>query len=351
MIRPEELQSELPHGPWSCRGTDIWDVMCAAVTGDVPALQRLLARDSNLYRAEYWYTQPIHFAVREGHLEVVRVLLAAGADATRTNIVGEDLVLVARDRGHEAVAELLEQTRASSGRVHPCVEDHAIHAAASADDLESVRALLDSDLALIERGDKKGGTPLHRAVLGSATNVIRLLLDRGANIHAVHGAGPGDASGYAPAEFEPIDLALFWHRRGDLDTARLLLDRGATCDLPIVAALGDLDAVRAMLDGDPGRILDKRPFGNGALSAAVEFGHQAIVRVLLERGTDPNWPEGAYAPRGTALHAAARAGDRAMVELLLSHGADPNGTIDSSGSATYAAKTRELRTLLMAHGG
>ena len=55
----------------------------------------------------------------------------------------------------------------------------------------------------------------------------RLLLDRGADIHALHGAGPGDDAGYAAVDFQPIDLALFWHGRGDVDTARLLLARGA----------------------------------------------------------------------------------------------------------------------------
>jgi ankyrin repeat protein len=41
----------------------------------------------------------------------------------------------------------------------------------------------------------------------------------------------------------------------------------------------------------------------------------------------------------------------ALVETLLAHGADPNGSIDSAGSATYAARTRELRALLLARGG
>ena len=40
-----------------------------------------------------------------------------------------------------------------------------------------------------------------------------------------------------------------------------------------------------------------------------------------------------------------------MVELLLDHGADPNAHVDSSGSATWAAKTPELRELLFARGG
>jgi ankyrin repeat protein len=52
-----------------------------------------------------------------------------------------------------------------------------------------------------------------------------------------------------------------------------------------------------------------------------------------------------------ALHAAARAGDRPMVEVLLAHGADPNGGIDSAGNATYAARSPELRALLLARGG
>jgi ankyrin repeat protein len=51
------------------------------------------------------------------------------------------------------------------------------------------------------------------------------------------------------------------------------------------------------------------------------------------------------------LHVAAGRGDRQAVELLLRHGADPNSTIDSAGSATYAAKTKELRDVLVRHGG
>jgi ankyrin repeat protein len=117
------------------------------------------------------------------------------------------------------------------------------------------------------------------------------------------------------------------------------------------AAGGDLERVRAILDAEPERLGEERPGGRRALSAAVERGHRAVARLLLERGFDPNWPEGAAAPQGMALHAAARAGDRPLVDLLLAHGADPNATIDSSGSATYAAKTPELRALLLSHGG
>ena len=121
-------------------------------------------------------------------------------------------------------------------------------------------------------------------------------------------------------------------------------------DLAVAAALGDLDRVTAILDEKPDRIREARPNGRGALSAAVEFAREPIVRLLLARGADPNWRD-ADAPRGAALHAAARAGERRLVELLLAHGADPNGHVDSAGNATFAARTPELRALLMTHGG
>jgi ankyrin repeat protein len=356
MLKPEVLGTEKPHGPWSCRGCDVWDTICAAATGDVAVLRGLLLRDPNLYRCEYWYAQPIHFAVREGHLEVVRVLLDAGADPSAVGLLADDLITTAKDRGHEAIAGLLEEACENRRRsTRAAREDHPIHLAAAAGDLEQVRPLLNAEPELVHRRDQAGGMPLHRAVAAGAREVIGLLLERGADIHALHGPGPGSERGYPAADFQPIDLALwngpFWGVRGDIETARLLLARGAAYDLVIASSLGELENVRAMLDADPSRIAEARPSGKRALSSAVEFGHSEIVKLLLDRGADPNWTEGAMAPKGAALSAAARTGSRPIVELLLDRGADPNGGIDSSGSATYMARTPELRSLLMARGG
>jgi ankyrin repeat protein len=211
-IQPEELASDTPHGEWSCRGRDIWDAFCAADSGDASGLREVLSRDANLYRAEYWYTPPIHFAVRAGRLETTRVLLEAGADPAWRSMAGDDLATLARDRGHESLARMLEH--------------------------ESRR----------QQGVPK---PAHPA------------------------------------------------------------------DDPIVAAAksGDLDEVRRRL--------------------AAEQTAAGDARIA----------------RGTALHAAARTGQRGVVELLLDHGADPNFTIDSSGSATWAASTPELRQLMLERGG
>jgi len=359
-----------------------WEVLTAANSGDAVAMRRLLAEDPARSRNGYFYTPPIHFAVREGHVEIVRMLLDAGADSEWNGHYGLSLIDLAKERGHDNVMALLEETRTRRGRTPPSEtrEDHPIHTAAQAGHVRRVRALLDADPSLVNRGDRAGGTPLHRATAGSAREVITLLLDRGADIHAIHGVGLGASSGFSPHDVQAIDIAVWggfgrsprpplwkilvsclrhflWSRSRtaqvrphDADTARLLISRGATYDLTIAAALGDLDGIKAILDKDPEQIRIARPNGRRALTTAVEFGHDDIARLLLDRGADPTWPE-LNADGGGALHAAARAGNRALVELLLAHGADPNAHSDSGGNSVFAAKTREIRELIEAHGG
>jgi ankyrin repeat protein len=74
-------------------------------------------------------------------------------------------------------------------------EDHPIHAAAEAGELARVRAFLDQQPSLVHDINRAGGHPLHRAVIGGSADVVTLLLDRGADIHAIHGAGAGSFAG------------------------------------------------------------------------------------------------------------------------------------------------------------
>ncbi len=345
-LQPDELKTP--------EGQSIWSTIDAAAKGDVATLRRLLAGDPLLARAQYWYTQPIHFAVRAGHEEAVRVLLDAGADPEYNAYYSGSLIDMARERRHERIAQMLEESRQRMGRVPPR-EDHSIHQAAESNDVGLLAQLLDADPTLLDRGDRRGGSPLHRAAMRSARRSVALLLDRGANVHAAHSTSGGGGGGWWTNTVQAIDLAIWGHNnlaphRGDFTTAQLLLSRGAECDLTVASAMGHLDHVRAILDADPAAIRRMRANGRRPLTAAVEFGHLAIVKLLLERGADPTWPESG-AERGAALRLAV--GDkinRELVELLLAHGADPNSGIDSGGSATWAA-IPEFRPLLLARGG
>jgi len=163
-------------------------------------------------------------------------------------------------------------------------------------------------------------------------------------MHALHGsaAWPGDGL----INHQAIDLAIWGGRRqpGNLDIARLLVSRGAAYDLTIASVFGDLAAVQQMLERDPSRITETRPSGRRPLSAAVEFGHDDIARLLLARGANPRWEP------AEAVHAASSRGNFAMLKLLLEHGADPNEEIDSTSSPLAFAATPEIRALLESYG-
>jgi hypothetical protein len=159
MIKPPEMESDL--------GRDVWDTITAAAAGDTLTLQRLMEHDPSLSCSEHFYAPPIHFAVREGHAEAVRILLDAGAAEAAWNGCDLDgLIEIAKDRGYEEIALLLDEVRRRRRPVAPS-EDHPIHVAAERDDVEQVRDLLNGDATLLNRRDAGGRTPLHRAVKGS----------------------------------------------------------------------------------------------------------------------------------------------------------------------------------------
>jgi ankyrin repeat protein len=80
-----------------------------------------------------------------------------------------------------------------------------------------------------------------------------------------------------------------------------------------------------------------------------------IVRLLLERGADPNIPEEA-ASDGLALYWACCGNHMDVAQLLLEHGANPNAGMDSSGCCLTIAevyhgdRAKPLQQLLRRHG-
>jgi len=339
MIRPEPLtkNERLLWSPGT--GTDVWDLFCACITGDLEAVARLLSKDPSLAQSHYEYRTPLSFAVRENHVEVAAFLLDHGADPLG---VGGDLVEMARDRGDVEMERLLED---KLGSLHGAsTKGEAVAEAIRWRNLKQVRELLDESPELLHAGDGRSSQPIHWAVMTRQIDVIDELLTRGADINARRqdGARPihltnGDyfyrgwrdvPKGIAPSPGEVLSH---------------LLARGAYCDICTAAHLGDLERAQQLLDEDPSlanRSSDYVTYyvGSGTpLQNAAGSGHLEVVQLLLERGADPNLREEGIAPHGRALYSAVYNGHLEIARLLLEHGAYPNPEVESSADAVSIA--------------
>ena len=115
MTQPDELKKNEPL-TWSTgTGTDVWELFCACIAGDLETVQRLVDKDPSLVRCHYNYRKPLYFAVRENRLEVVAFLLERDPDPTGL-AVNDSLLEIARDRGYAEMERLLETKLAEASR-------------------------------------------------------------------------------------------------------------------------------------------------------------------------------------------------------------------------------------------
>lgn len=341
MIQPEALKRNKPLLWATGTGLDAWKLFCACIAGDLKAVRRLLRKDPSLARTHYAYRTPIYFAVRENQLEIARFLLEHGADPLGL-AVNDSLLDICRDRGYAEMEQLLAANFASTKGASP--KGEAVAEAIRAHDLDRVRSLLDASPELLHAGDKGSSQPIHWAVMTRQPDMIDELLARGADINAARfdGARPiqltnGDYSfrGWrdVPQDWPVTPAEVLAHLRG----------RGAYVDINTAASSGDLERVRELLDQDPAlanRVSEYVTYyiGSGApLKNAAARGHLDVVKLLLERGADPNLPEEGIAPHGHALYSAVAGGHYEIAKLLLEHGAYPNPEVESSADALSRA--------------
>ena len=328
MLHPIELRIRLPMelqaGVYSTT-TDVWQMLTASKVGDLPAVRSLVAATPGLARCEYNYMPAIHLAVREGHLEVVQFLIEQGAYSPtyKTYPYGETLQMLAEDRGDSSTAAVLrevasqpEHGTANTG-VHgvghiefPADEDRSrLEKLVAANALHGVQSLLDRRPDLVHDELAFYG----EGILAQAANrrqrpMLDLLMDRGARVPDI--AKWGRFYYFKHADIAAVLLErgmnpnhMTWHRttllhdmagEGNIEKAQLLLKHGARID-----AVDD-------------------EFRSTPLGFAARWGRRDMVRLLLQRGADPNLAGASWA---TPLAWAEKKGHGTIADELRSVGA------------------------------
>lgn len=295
MIQPNELKFNLPveiPNAVVTTTSKVWEILIASHDGNLEKVKALQTECPSLIYAQYNYVPPIHFAVREGHVDLVKYLLDNGAHDPEYKIYPflDNLQTIALDREFNNIALLLEQYannpamhkhKGDNGKIHfNRTEQHqefedAVHTG-NLDKTETILKI-HPEFALDETFFWGEGI-LMKPAQHEQRKLLELLMSYGAKV-------PDILKWTQFYYFKFYDTAAFlikngmnanvmsWHhvtilhdmaQKGDIPKAELLIKHGA-----------EVNSVEEEYQSTP-------------LGMAVRWGHSEMVEYLLKQGADPN---------------------------------------------------------------
>lgn len=407
----EEKLSHL-HGA-SAKGEPV----AAAIRDRKPdEVRKLLDQSPDLLHAgDGRSNQPLHWAVMTRQIEIIDDLLSRGADINARRQDGaRPIQLTGGDYFYRGWRDVPPETTTTPDDVYR----HLLSRGAAADlgmacakgDFDQARSMLDQNPSLVNQVSEYNsyyigaGAPLKNAAAGGHLEIVRFLLDRGADPNLPEeGIAPNGHALYSAVYYGHFEIARLLLEKGafpnpevessadavsiaimngDRKTLELLASYGATWDIDIsprekisyqeaveiglrrsvriLAAYGDVEAAAPLFAADPSAANDEE-----ALKNAAGHGHEAFVRLLIQHqpdlprkvaisrprnianflfdhGMDPNRPNWL---RITPLHQFAERGDLEGAALFLDHGAELNA-IDEEYRSTplgWAARCGQPR--------
>lgn len=290
-------------------------LMQAAAAGSIEAMRLLVSAGARVNAADNSGITPLMFGVRD--LDKVRFLLDRGADSTAKSSQGQTALLIAASTaGSTEVVRALVAKGADPKGTGPGGRSGLV-LAAGANDAAMVRFFLDqgADVNAAYRTDKDGYTALMAASAQANTAVARLLLSKGADANRTT-SNPGAVKN-GRLGLSGLTALMMAVPYGTPDLVRALLDGGANVNAADVRGLTPLMLSVASENQDPAvvKILlsagadaaAKSVDGESALDWARKYGNPEVLALLKGVPAGPAAAaEGAVTPSGDQLRTMVR---------------------------------------------
>ena len=273
------------------RASGLLPLWAAARTGKLEAVQWLLARGANIdARCEGRITALIH-AAKTGHVDLVRVLLDAGADTTIRDAQGKTAIDYAgyRDDLHALFSDVHKPVFMKIERHMPAL----IRAVHCGDQAALIRALAEG----VDVTNYRGDTALMLAIASRQMQMVEALLEAGANVNArnakdenawIYAYGHGGVGTWELLEQHGFE-------RGSHEINYVLSGSRPRHSARSAITAGDIARVAEMID----ELLFDVDFlepGLRPLELAIDRRDVAMVKLLITKGADASLPDSSGVP-------------------------------------------------------
>ena len=276
--------------------------LCPAMWSDPAVCRVLIDAGADLHTKNEWQESPLRYACKEGALDVVKMLVEAGARV--------------RDTGkNDGLTCLFDAVRNEY--------------------IEIVRYLLCLPEVDVNHQDAEDYTPLHDA---AGHTVVQVLIDAGADVDTQNDEGCSPL--HSACESRELDIVKTLVRAGA--GVRAANDKGETCLITAVHH-GRIEIVRYLVGLPEVDVNHRDDELKTALHYAVLEKYTDVVQVLIDAGADIDTQNNeGYSP----LHSACRSGALDIVKMLVRAGAGVCVT-DNDGCTCLilAARFRHTETV------
>jgi uncharacterized protein len=134
-------------------------------------------------------------AVKSNDVARVEALIAQGDDVSAPDARGDSPLIMAAYEGHTEIVRLLLEAGADVKALDPSMKATALHAAAYTGRTGAARLLIQHGVEIDRQGPRNGYTALHDAIWQNNIDTARVIIEAGANL------GLRSHDGETPLEF------------------------------------------------------------------------------------------------------------------------------------------------------